>query len=165
MRCGKAAQLAAAYHLHESQPARMRCGKDSPPPSPATRCRRNPRECAVAKGDFALIGSSISVATRANALWQRGWNFIWHVPFLCRNPRECAVAKLKDDAVIVCNEVATRANALWQSADGGHGCPDAVVATRANALWQRSYVVMPTSTSCVATRANALWQRARGAWI
>ena len=121
----------------KSQPARMRCGKECDPQAPAQDRGRNPRECAVAKGAdgqacavctgrnprecaVAKIPAAFefpdgTVATRANALWQR-----WTAPELknpstsqparmrcgkvaysggkdsdciSRNPRECAVAK------------------------------------------------------------------------
>ena len=55
------------------------------------KSRRNPRECAVAKLYVAAVRFMSSVATRANALWQR-----------------CAMVNRCRSGVVT-----TRANALW----------------------------------------------------
>ena len=71
MRCGKDPTVLPFLQANLSQPARMRCGKGRLHGRRGVLCGRNPHECAVAK----QMPSSMrrrSVATRTNALWQRG---------------------------------------------------------------------------------------------
>ena len=103
--------------LIQSQPARMRCGKERALYQPCThQCRRNPHECAVAK--FA-VAFQFEVKRR-------------------RNPRECAVAKSAALSTLKAIFVATRTNALWQRPPLWFLRVLNLVATRTNALWQSS---------------------------
>ena len=71
----------------------MRCGKDHRLSKSQRQFRRNPRECAVAKGQQCGSRKHTAVATRTNALWQRlGQALLQNLP-TSRNPHECAVAK------------------------------------------------------------------------
>ena len=71
----------------------MRCGKEQARQLRLCTPRRNPHECAVAKGDILKCG----------------------IVFDSRNPHECAVAKKLCPRFDLPSTVATRTNALWQS--------------------------------------------------
>ena len=70
MRCGKYVLNVCVCSVNPSQPARMRCGKLRYTDGADLSHSRNPHECAVANHSSSIFDSSISVATRTNALWQ-----------------------------------------------------------------------------------------------
>ena len=70
MRCGKESAVEYKKQSAMSQPARMRCGKVAIDKLGFAVERRNPHECAVAKPTEQKSNTNLRVATRTNALWQ-----------------------------------------------------------------------------------------------
>ena len=141
-----------------SQPARMRCGKLRYTDGADLSHSRNPHECAVANHSSSIFDSSISVATRTNALWQSTeYSAYWYgagsQPARMRCGKEAQLAAPAEKIL-----VATRANALWQSSPCLFIPMRVMVATRTNALWQRCKMLKIRLMLYVATRTNALWQ-------
>ena len=85
----KAAAALAGRNPHECAVAK--CAALS---TTRAQISRNPHECAVAKHRVQRLLVRRWVATRTNALWQRGTARCTRGKNPCRNPRECAVAKL-----------------------------------------------------------------------
>ena len=91
MRCGKGNDEELALRFERRNPRECAVAKFEHITESIGKSRRNPRECAVAKLYVAAVRFMSSVATRANALWQR-----------------CAMVNRCRSGVVT-----TRANALW----------------------------------------------------
>ena len=160
MRCGKDSVCKCRSRFCSSQPARMRCGKVSPPARSTQSGSRNPHECAVAKKQSFKRELRFLVATRTNALWQSSW-VLWSLHIKARrNPHECAVAK----RIILYHTMGSSSRNPHECAVAKSMCSLCVFCFRPS---------QPARMRCgkvevfclvrvafrVATRTNALWQR------
>ena len=98
----------------QSQPARMRCGKDGGFGHIGRAAGRNPHECAVAKVSEQTAPSGWRGRNPHECAVAKSTEIYDFEVKRSRNPHECAVANFYPCDTCAASAVATRTNALWQ---------------------------------------------------